>query len=65
MQLLKLGMRRLCRWVLFYRMEQNDLQAVLDHQLYDNLMVSANIRDQACLTALSHSSGTSSGWLKA
>ena len=45
--------------------KQCDLQAVLDHQLYDNLMASPNIRDQARLAALSHSSRTSSGWFKA
>ena len=44
---------------------QRDLQAVLDQQQYDKLYTSANIRDQARLTALSHSSGSSSGWLKA
>jgi len=45
--------------------KQCDLQAVLDHHFYDDLLASANIRDQARLTALSHSSGTCSGWLKA
>jgi len=32
---------------------------------YDKLFASANLRDQAYLTALSHSAGASSGWLKA
>ena len=45
--------------------KQCDLQAVLDQHIYDNLLASANIRDQPRLTALSHSSGTCSGWLKA
>ena len=45
--------------------KQCDLQAVLDHHLYDNLLALANIRDEARLTALSHSSGICCGWLKA
>jgi len=44
---------------------QNDLQALLDSQQYNQLLNSLNIRERARLTALSHSSGTSSGWLKA
>ena len=44
---------------------QCDYQAVLDHHHYDKLFATASIRDQAHLTALSHSSGASSGWLKA
>jgi len=44
---------------------QNDLQAVLDNHQYNELFNSSNIREQAHLTALSHSSGTSIGWLKA
>ena len=35
------------------------------HLLFDDLYAYFSIRDQACLTALVHSSGTSSGWLKA
>jgi len=34
----------------------------LDKLLFDDLLTSFGIRDQAHLTALSHSSGTSSGW---
>ena len=41
------------------------VQAVLDQRDYDKLFASANIRDQARLTAFSHLSGASSGWLKA
>ena len=37
----------------------HDLQAVLDQHQYDQLFASLNIREQAHLTALSHSSGTS------
>jgi len=44
---------------------QQDLQAFLDQRLFTDLHESLSIRDQARLTALSHSSGTSSGWLKA
>ena len=44
---------------------QHDLQAVLDQHQYDQLFASSNIREQACLTALSHPSGTSSEWVKA
>ena len=44
---------------------QKDLQATLDQLLFDDLFTSFGIRDQARLTALSHPSGTSSGWLKA
>ena len=44
---------------------QQDLQALLDQNQYDQLFSSFNIRNCARLTALSHSSGTSSGWLKA
>ena len=44
---------------------QQDLQALLDQNQYDQLFASFNIRNRAQLTALSHSSGTSSGWLKA
>jgi len=44
---------------------QRDLQATLDQHLFDNLFKTFCIRDQARLTALSHPSGTSSGWLKA
>ena len=44
---------------------QQDLQALLDQNQYDQLIASFNIRNRARLTALSHSSGTSSGWLKA
>ena len=44
---------------------KQDLQAFLDQRLFGDLYASFSIRDQACLTALVHSSGTSSGWLKA
>ena len=44
---------------------QQNLQAFLDQRLFGELHASFSIRDQACLTALAHSSGTSSGWLKA
>ena len=44
---------------------QNNLQAVLDDSLFKQLVSSSTIRDQARMCALSHSSGTSSGWLKA
>ena len=44
---------------------QQDLQAIIDQCIFDNLYVTLSIRDQACLTALAHPSGTSSGWLKA
>jgi len=44
---------------------QQDLQATLDKRLFDDLIVSFGIRDQARLMALAHPSGTSSGWLKA
>jgi len=44
---------------------QCDLQAMIDNCHYNKLFASANIRDQARLMALSHSSGASSGWLKA
>ena len=44
---------------------QTDLQAILDDSLFKQLVSSSTIRDQARLHALSHSSGTSSGWLKA
>jgi len=44
---------------------QQDLQAFLDQSLFTDLYESLSIRDQTRLTALSHSSGTSSGWLKA
>ena len=44
---------------------QNDLQASLDVQLFANIFNSSTIQDQAHLRAVAHSSGTSSGWLKA
>ena len=44
---------------------QTDLQTILDDSLFKQLVSSSTIRDQARLHALSHSSGTSSGWLKA
>ena len=44
---------------------QTDLQAILDDSLFKLLVSSSTIRDQARLRALSHSSGTSSGWIKA
>ena len=44
---------------------QTDLQAILDDSLFKQLVSSSTIRDQESLRALSHSSGTSSGWLKA
>ena len=44
---------------------QNDLQAILDDSLFKQLVSSSTIHDQARLRALSHSSGTSSGWLNA
>ena len=44
---------------------QTDLQAILDDSLFKQLVSSSTIRDQARLRTLSHSSGTSSGWLKA
>ena len=44
---------------------QTDLQAILDDSLFKQLVSSSTIRDQARLRALSHFSGTSSGWLKA
>jgi len=40
------------------------LQALLDHTQFEQIFSSLNIRHQAKLTALSHSSGASSGWLK-
>ena len=44
---------------------QQELQAFLYQRLFDDLYVSFSIRDRAHLTSLAHSSGTSSGWLKA
>jgi len=44
---------------------QQDLQALLDQTQFERLFSSLNIRHRARLTALSHSSGASSGWLKA
>ena len=44
---------------------QTDLQAILDDSLFKQLVSSSTIRDQARLHALSHSSGTSSSWVKA
>ena len=44
---------------------QCDYQVVLDHHHYDKLFATASIRDLAHLTALSHSSGASSGWVRA
>ena len=44
---------------------QCELQASLDNQLFSQIFNTSNIRDQARLRAVSHSSGTSSGWLKA
>jgi len=44
---------------------QKDLQATIDKNLFDNLFTFFGILDQACLTALSRPSGTSSDWLKA
>ena len=44
---------------------QNDLQASLDDQLFASIFNTSTIRDQACLRAVAHSSGVSSGWLKA
>ena len=38
---------------------------MIDNRHYNKLFASANIRDQACLMALSHSSGASSCWFKA
>ena len=32
--------------------------------VFDDLLASSSISDQACLTTLLHSSGTRSGWLK-
>ena len=49
---------------LLFSASQKDLQATLDKHLFDDLFASFGIRDQARLTALSHPSGTSSGWLK-
>ena len=42
-----------------------ELQASLDNQLFSQIFNTSNIRDQAHLLAVSHSAGTSSGWLKA
>ena len=50
---------------LLFSASQKDLQAKLDKHLFDDLFASFGIHDQARLTALSHPSGTSSGWLKA
>ena len=50
---------------LLFSASQKDLLAILDKHLFDDLFASFGIRDQARLTALSHPSGTSSGWLKA
>ena len=50
---------------LLFTASQKDLQATLDKYLFDDLFASFGIHDQARLTALSHPSGTSSGWLKA
>ena len=44
---------------------QCNLQAMIDNRHYSKLLASATIRNQACLTVLSHPSGASSGWLKA
>ena len=44
---------------------QNDIQASLDDLLFKQLLHCSNIRDQARLQAVSHPSGTCSGWLKA
>ena len=44
---------------------QQHLQTFLDQRLFGDLYASFSIRDQAHLTALALSSGTSSGWLKA
>jgi len=43
---------------------QNDIQASLDDLLFKQLLNCSTIRDQACLHAVPHSSGISSGWLK-
>ena len=44
---------------------QNDLQASLDDQSFASIFNTSTIRDQARLRAVAHSSGVSSGWLKA
>jgi len=44
---------------------QNDLQASLDGQLFANVFSSSTIWGQFRLHAAAHSSGNSSGWLKA
>ena len=44
---------------------QHDLQAFLDQHQFNRHFASCSIRNRARLTALSHSSGTSSVWLKA
>ena len=44
---------------------QHDLQALLDQHQFNHHFASCSIWDRAQLTALSHSSGTSSSWLKA
>ena len=44
---------------------QCELQASLDNQLFSEIFNTSNIHDQARLRAVSHSSGNSSGWLKA
>ena len=43
---------------------QCELQASLENQLFSQIFNTSNIRDQAHLHAVFHSSGTSSGWLK-
>ena len=44
---------------------QNDLQASLDDQLFASIFNTSTIHDQVRLRAVAHSSGVSSGWLKA
>jgi len=44
---------------------QVDPQAIQDDVLFKQLVSSSSVCDQACLCVLSHSSGISSGWLKA
>jgi len=44
---------------------QNELKYMLHNMLFQQLLEHSTIHDQACLRGLSHSSGTSSGWLKA
>jgi len=48
-----------------YSASQNDLQVILHQHQFNHHFNSCSIQDRAHLNALTHSSGTSSSWLKA